>query len=537
MLNLSISESIFDAVKKAYPEVDIKLEDIALEHPAVEEYGDYSTNIALKLKIDAKKIIENLPGATLAGPGFINFKLTSEQLVSHMAQALEEKDRYGSSNEGAGKTFIIDYSAPNIAKRFGIGHLRSTIIGQAIYNLYKFLGYTPVGDNHLGDWGTQFGKLLYMITTEKPEKLTIDKLEEMYVRFHRMAEEDKSLEDKGRQWFKKIEDGDTEARRIWQECWDISMAEFNRIYQLLNVKIDYTLGESFYEDKMPALVELAKKSGVVHESEGALVIDIPGDKAPLMLIKSDGGTTYSTRDLATLMYRGKKWDPEIIVYEVGVEQAYYFNQLFVAAKLLKLVRPETALIHTKHGLYCLPEGKFSTRKGNAPKLEEILNEAIKRAEVLGSAETAQAVGIGAIKYYDLSHGVQSDIIFSWENMFSLEGDSGPYIQYTYARARSIIRKSQIPISKSQFPISNFANEEMAILRYLYRFPEVVEAAAKNYSPNLVCSYLFELAKRFNNLYNNCPILENNFRLALTEAVSIVLKNGLTLLGIVALERM
>lgn len=541
-----LAQQIAAAVNAAFPEAKISLEEINLEHPTVEDHGDYSTNIALKLAkqlgqnphVIAEKISDNLKNSSVAGPGFINITLTPEFLAEQVTRILKEKDAYGSSDVGKGQTVIVDYSAPNIAKPFGIGHLRSTIIGQAIYNSYKALGYKTVGDNHLGDWGTQFGKLLYMIDMEKPKELSIEKLEELYVKFHKLAEENKDLEEKARSWFKKLEDGDKKARELWQKCVDISMLEFNRIYDLLNVKIDYAYGEAFYEEIMPGVIEEAKKKKVARLSDGAWVIDIPGQKAPLMLVKSDGGTTYATRDLATLKFRKEKFNPDIVVYEVGGEQALHFVQLFSAARMLGYVKETTQLIHTKHGLYLAPDGKkFSTRKGKTVKLEEVLLESVQRAKKLGSEtdKMAKAVGIGAVKYFDLKHNVQSDIVFDWEKMFALEGDSGPYIQYTYARAKSVLQKATGQKGKAK--ANDINSDELVILRWIYRFPEIVEVAAKTFSPNLICSYLFELAKRFNSFYATSPILENDFRLALTEATSIVLKNGLTILGIEAPEKM
>lgn len=551
---MTISESlklqIHKAALEAFPGLELSVDDISIEHPSSESHGDYSTNLALKLKLGnpkevAQKISANLKNSTVAGPGFINITLDEKTLLNELQEILTKADEYGSSNLGQGKTVVIDYSAPNIAKRFGIGHLRSTIIGQALYNLYKFQGYKVIGDNHLGDWGTQFGKIMYMIDTEKPKELTVDILEDLYVRFHEMAEKDPNLDEKGREWFKKLESGDKEAKKLWQECIDISLKEFNRIYDLLNVKIDFAYGESFYQDKMSIVIKDAEE--ISTKSNGAQIIEIPNIKAPLILVKSDGATTYATRDLATLKFRKETWDPDVIIYEVGAEQTLHFNQLFAAAKMLGYVKENTELVHTKHGLYRWEHGKMKTRKGDTVKLEDILNEAISRAEKLGSKDTAKAVGIGAVKYLDLSHNVQSDIIFNWENMFNLQGDSGPYLQYTYARARSILRKI-VGVDLCVNPGAHIGaplQEESAILRYLYRFPEVIELAAKTYSPNLICTYLFELAKRFNNFYNNCPILTPDHpnlpyhpdRLSLTQAVSIILKNGLTLLGIEALEQM
>lgn len=529
---------------------------VVLEHPELQQNGDYSTNVALVAKLGregALKIKEAISDdeiiakSEVAGPGFINIWIRNDILIKVIDEVIAQAQGFGKNNSGEGKRVIVDYSAPNIAKPFGIGHLRSTIIGQALVNLYRFLGFETIGDNHLGDWGTQFGKLLYMIDTEKPAELNIDVLEEMYVRFHQMAEADKTLEDEARAWFKKLEEGDPVARSLWKQCWDVSMTEFYRIYDLLGVKIDETLGESFYEDKMGQVIEEAKAKGMAKQSEGAWVIEIPGMKVPLMLLKSDGATTYATRDLATVAYRMKRWNPVKMIYEVGGEQGLHFAQVFEAAKLLGYVDNKVELVHTRHGLYLDTDGKkFSTRKGKTVKLEEVLLEAVDRAKKLGdevSDETAKEVGIGAIKYFDLKHGVQSDIVFDWEKMFALAGNSGPYLQYTYARARSVLVKAadgNLKIQASFVPNA----EELSILRWMYRFPEVVVEAAQRYSPNLVCNYLFELAQRFNTFYNGHSILTpaeggqtKNFRVALTAAVAQILENGLNLLGIEAPEKM
>jgi len=548
---VKLSKQVLEAAKSIYFDVEIKIDDIQFSHPTLEEHGDYATNIALKLSKlvgrppleIANKIGEKLKKSEdkieIVAPGFINFFLGQKNLMEEIVTIDRLGDNYGSSKIGQGKTVVVDYSAPNIAKRFGIGHLRSTIIGQSLYNLYKFLGYQTIGDNHLGDWGTQFGKLLYMISSRNEKELSLDKLEELYVAFHEEAEKDPQLNEKGRLWFKKLEDGDSEARQLWKKCVEISMVEFEKIYKLLDVKIDYAYGESFYEDKMLAVVNDAKSKNISRESEGAVVIDIPGEKIPLILLKSDGATTYATRDLATLKYRFEQWHPEVVIYEVGGEQALHFVQVFAAARMLGYASDQVKLIHTRHGLYRWEHGKMRTRKGDTVKLDDILTEAVKRATQLGNSETAKDVGIGAIKYFDLKHNVTGDIIFDWEKMFELQGDSGPYLQYTYARARSVLRKAQ---PNWEFTDGNLKlePEEEALLRYLYRFPEVVEIAARMYSPNLLCTYLYELSRRYNNMYNNVSIIgsENeSWRLGLTNVTSIVLANGLNLLGIKALEKM
>ena len=533
---------------------------IHLEHPEVENHGDYSSNIALILKggrplaekiaavITPDEIIEK---TEVAGPGFVNIWLQKSYLVKELQRVLKENDGYGRSDDGKGKRVIIDYSAPNIAKRFGIGHLRSTIIGQAIYNLHRYLGYEVIGDNHLGDWGTQFGKLLYMIDREKPGELSIGLLEELYVRFHAQAAENNGMEEEARKWFRRLEEGEAHARELWEKCVEVSMGEFERIYKLLEVEIDIAYGESFYEQKMIEVIEEARQKGIARESQGAWVIETPAIKTPLMLVKSDGGTTYATRDLATLKFRRDKWQPKKIVYEVGGEQTLHFQQVFAAARLLGYAEKETELVHTRHGLYLSAGGKkFSTRKGDSIKLEEVLEEAIERARKLGNTDQAAVVGIGAVKYFDLMHQVQSDIVFDWEKIMNLEGNSGPYIQYTFARTQSVMGKVQnFSYNELSLYEGQLHPEEEMIIRWVYKFSEVVEESASRYAPNLLANFLYELAQRYNTFYNKHSILTPQggteaelqrirlFRLLLTEATGQVLKNGLNLLGIQAPERM
>lgn len=554
-----IRGQIVEALKKA-----TGIKKIGLEFPENESFGDYSSNVAMvsaKDKIgNPRKTAESIVGKLqkneklskivdkieIAGPGFINFWLKKEVLVDTLRQIDTAKSDFGKLETGKGKTVIVDYSSPNIAKPFGIGHLRSTIIGQALYNLYGALGYEVVGDNHLGDWGTQFGKLIYMIQTERPGKFSIESLEKLYVEFHKMAETDPGLEEKARECFKKLEDGDAEAKKIWQECVDVSMKEFDRIYNLLGVKIDFAFGESYYMSEMRGMMDdpLIKKC-LSEGEDGAMIIDLidVGIKTPLMYLKNDGGTTYATRDLATLKFRVRKWDPAIIIYEVGAEQSLYFQQVFAAARLLGLVKPEVALVHTAHGLYLDRDGKkFSTRKGKTIKLTEVLDEAIKRAEKLGNKkEGAKEVGIGAIKYFDLMHSVGSNVVFDWEKMMNLEGNSGPYLQYTVARINSVLAKA--PSFKglsSKAVYSNLDSEELSILRSLVKFPDVIKEAAENFAPNLLCNYLYDLAQKYNGFYNKDKIIggdNETLRLALSSGVNQVLKNGLKILGIATPERM
>jgi arginyl-tRNA synthetase len=554
-----IRDQIVSAIKEASG-----TKEVEIEFPENEAFGDYSTNIALnikgknsretaeelvsKLKKEAElsKIVEKIE---IAGPGFINLWLKKDVLIDNLIQIDRVKEKYGSSEVGKGKTVVIDYSSPNIAKPFGIGHLRSTIIGQAIYNLYKYCGYEVIGDNHLGDWGTQFGKLLFKLqnlTEAEIDKLTIDDLEKLYVEFHSEAEQKPEMEDEARKWFKKLEDGDEKAKKLWQTCVDTSLKEFNRIYELLGVKIDFAFGESYYESEMRQMMEdTGIKKYLKEGEEGATIIDLSkkGINVPLMFLKGDGATTYATRDLATIKFRIRKWNPDIIIYEVGAEQTLHFRQIFAAARLLGLVKESVELVHTAHGLYLAPDGKkFSTRKGKTIKLDEVLSEAIERAKKMGNSDekVAQEIGIGAIKYYDLMHSVQSDIIFDWERIMNLEGNSGPYLQYTVARTNSVLEKANFKGESLQVEPDLLSGGELLILRTLTQFSEVVDNSARFYSPSLLCTYLYNLAQKFNSFYNADRIIGSDnekLRLALTFGVGQVLKNGLKLLGISSPEKM
>jgi len=575
MIREKIKKDLKGIVQKL---LKVKIKDIHLEHPENPEHGDYFSNLAMAkfkqinrkqraannpLEL-AQKIAENFPKTKylerikVVPPGFINFYLRDEIFTPNLKKILKEKEKYGSSKIGKGKTVIVDYSSPNIAKPFGIGHLRSTIIGQAIYNIYKFLGYKVIGDNHIGDWGTQYGKLFYAIKKwSDPSKLptmTVQDLVELYVRFHEEAAKNPSLNDQGRLWFKRLEEGHREAERIWQECVRISWEEFNRIYDLLDVHIDFAFGESFYKDKMSALIKEAKELGIAKESEGALIIEVGKGMPPLLLLKSDGATTYHARDLATIKWRQERFGPvDEMIYETGVDHKLHFQQLFVAARKFAWGK-RVKYTHIAHGMIRLKTGRMRTRKGEIVLLENVLNEAIKRARKIieeknpnlkEPEKVAKAVGVGAVKYNDLSQHYSKNIIFSWDKMLNLQGNSAPYLQYTHARAQSILRKAKIKEQKIEsFDALKLREaKEIALLKLLHQFPETIEKAAENYSPNLICNYLFELAQVFNNFYEVLPVLKTKnkelkkARLVLVKATSQVIKNGLNLLGISAPERM
>jgi arginyl-tRNA synthetase len=573
-------------VKKKLPQFDIL--EIIIEHPEEKNYGDYSTSIAMKIgkeiKKDPMKTAENLKSQIsnlkidlfekieAVSPGFINFYLSEKGLLNFLEKVLKEKERYGSSKIGKGKTMVIDYSSPNIAKPFGVGHLRSTIIGQALYNIYKFLGWKCVGDNHIGDWGSQFGKLIVAIkkwNKKELKNLTIQELENLYVKFHQEAEKDPGLLEEGREEFKKLEQRDRENKKIWQFCVNLNLKELDRIYNILGIKIDYALGESFYQDKMEEVIKDAEKKGIAKKSEGALVISLSDIKTPLMLLKSDGATTYATRDLATIRYRIKRWRPDLIIWEVGADQKLYFQQLFEAAQMLGYGKKEqlftplnsrkanlTGFIHIAHGLVRSSTGKFSTRKGETIHLEEILKEVIEKAKnIVSQSETlkkvsekekqkiAEKIGIGAVKYNDLSRHHSRDIVFDWDKALSLEGNSAPYLQYTFIRCQSVLKKANWKNNYQKIKFIEFNSEEKNLLREIYKFGEIVEQSAKNFSPNLICNYIFYIAQRYNYFYELYPIISatnqelKSFRLALTAAVAQILKTSLSLLGISVPQKM
>lgn len=565
-----------------------------IDTPTDLSHGDYTTNVAL---IAAKEIgkppralaeeiastINNhlstlkLDKVDVAGPGFINFWVAKEALLGNLTRHAAEYPTAGAEDTkmtlpdiGNGKTVIVEYSSPNIAKPFTIGHLRSTIIGDAIANLLEAVGYEVKRDNHIGDWGTQFGKQMYAIKTwgdeaaieqaENPVKALVD----LYIKFHEEAEKDPRLEDAAREWFKRLEDGDPEARRLWEKCIAWSWKEFAQIYDVLNVHFTENngrgYGESFFEDKMqPVVAELTAKDMLKEGKEGASMVFFPDESKlpPLMILKKDGTTLYATRDLATDKFRLEKYGKDItIINEVGAEQSLYFQQLYMLESMLGWYEKHQR-VHVKHGLYRFKDEKMSTRKGNVVWLEEVLDEVIKRAENLQKQSNesqstpsaiAEQVGIGALKWNDLKRSSHEDIVFDWDTLLSMEGNSGPYMQYTYVRTQSVLRKAEEAEGLAQraesreFMAESLEPEEVLLLRLLYKFDETIIDAAEKYSPNILCLYLFTVAQQFNVFYQASPILKasdekREFRLALTSATGVVIKKGLSLLGIKTPERM
>jgi arginyl-tRNA synthetase len=563
-------ENLLKKVFGAEGSVDISVPDEEL-------FGHYSTNFALRqakvrgvsplelAKEYAVRISEAAPAGFFqkveaAAPGFINFWLSEKTVQAEFKKIAGDKE-YGVGNIGNGKTVIVEYSQPNLAKKLHVGHMRTTIIGAALANILELSGYRVVRWNYLGDWGTQFGKLIaaYKLWGNKKEveKDPIEELQKLYVRFHAEAKMDPALEKRGQEEFRRLEEGDRENRKLWEWFKKESLKEFKKIYEVLDVDFDIWIGEAFFEGEGKSVVQELLDDHVAERSEGAVVVRLDDVGLPPALIqKSDGASLYLTRDIANLRYRLRKYKPAKILYVVGNEQALAFEQLFAVAK--KLGWNSAELKHIKYGLV-LGEGgkKLSTREGTAEILEDLLSEAVVKArEVIeiknpGAAPTekteiAFAVAIGALKYNDLKENRTTDIIFNWEKMLDFSGDSGPYLQYTYARLKSILRKAKISDAKlraKSVDVTMLARTaELTLMRKLFEFPDIVERAGELYSTSTLATYLYKLAVTANKFYETTPILSDEdearrmARLLLIATTARILQKGLGLLGIKTLEK-
>lgn len=583
-----LTKSIIEALQALNIAVD---KQILFAVPTDPSHGDLSCNLAMQIFPGLKsasfaspyalaqelvtKILSNLPSeiqsVSVAGPGFINFVLSDGLIQKYVQEIATQFTIPITSNQ---KKVVVEFSSPNIAKPFTVGHLRSTIIGNAVANLYESLGWTVYKDNHVGDWGTQFGKLIVAIqhwgnldeieALEKPVK----RLVELYVKFHDEAKTSPTLDDQAREWFTKLEHGDSTAREIWQRCVDLSFKEFHQIYAQLDITFTENdgkgYGESFFEDKMAEVVSILEKSGYLKDGdEGAKLFFFPNEEfPPLMILKKDGSTLYSTRDLATDFFRLHHYGTDIrVVNEVGSEQSLYFSQLFRIEELLGWY-PKGQRIHVKHGLFRLKDQKMSTRSGNVIWLEDVLNEAINRATKLAveseshpavgptqepiavstvttstisqSKKTTRQIAIGAIKWNDLKRSPQMEVVFDWDELLSMHGNSGPYMQYTVVRAKSVLSRST---SLPEVNLSDWTmNSHERLLAYqLTRFLAVVEQAAYDHSPHILTTYLYTLAQLYNSFYNTYKIIgsgdEESKRITLTQATANVIEKGCAILGI------
>ena len=509
-------------------------------------------------KHDEAKIFDRIE---LGGGGFINIWLSQEAIRGEFRRIVKAGGSWGKVKVKVKnrETVIVEYSSPGIAKPMHVGHIRSTIIGDAIANVYEFLGYRVVRWNYIGDWGTQFGKLIaaYKLWGNRREvtKDPVEELEKLYVRFHKELKNNPALEAEGREEFKKLEAGDKKNKKLWRWFKKESLKEFNRIYNRLGVTFSVSIGEAFYEKDLEGAINLLKEEGLAQESEGALMVELERfDLPPAMIRKSDGATLYLTRDIANLKYRIEEYEPKKILYVVANEQTLHFSQLFAIAKMIDLAKDKhmPELAHVKFGLVRGETGKkLSTREGTAIKLNELLDRSIKLSqEALGARkvelrkseakEVAEILGIGAVKYNDLSQNRMSDIVFDWEKMLSFEGNSAPYLQYTYARLKSILKKARGIPKLNGMALEN--ERDLVLVLKLSEFPEVLGRVKETYMPSQLASYLYELAREVNSYYHSEPVLYSEselraVRLNLVKAASDVIKTGLSLLGIKTVEKM
>lgn len=499
--------------------------------------------------IERSKEIEKVE---IAG-GYLNFYINKVLITEEVLREISKNDEYGKSDIGKGKNIVIDYSAPNIAKPFHIGHLRSTVIGGALYNVYKYLGYNTIGINHLGDYGTQFGKLIegYKLWENEYEieENPINELTKIYIRINNLCKEDENVLNRCRDNFKRLEDGDEYCTKIWEKFRELSLKEFEKVYKLLGSKFDSWNGEAFYSDKMSEVIEILQNTGKLQKSQGAKIIDLEdkGINTPCIIEKTNGSTTYATRDLAAILYRARNYDFDKALYVTSYEQVLHFKQVFEVAKLLGLDEKYTnGLEHVSFGMVLLPTGKMSTREGNVVKLEDLLNESIQRAEKIieeknpdleDKKDIAKKVGIGAIIFNDLANSRVKDEIFDWDIILNFQGETGPYIQYTYVRTQSVLEKIEKMPEISKIKLDNLTDVySQNIIKLLYDFQNVLIQVTQKEEPSILSRYLIELAKAYSTFYNENKILceESKLqeaRIYLTYATGKVLKIGSNLLGI------
>ena len=556
---------IANAISKVVNINTTKIE-MSIEKPKGSENGDYAfpcfrlakelhkapqmiaNDIKENIKVDENQITK----IEVVG-GYLNFFINKEILVEEVLNEMSEDKEYGKSTIGNGKNIVIDYSAPNIAKPFHIGHLRSTVIGAALYKIYKYLGYNVTGINHLGDYGTQFGKLIegYKLWGNEYniEENPIDELTKIYIRINQACKEDEKVLENCRNNFKKLEDGDKYCVEIWQKFRELSLKEFQKVYDILGSKFDSWNGEAFYSDKMPEVIDILNKTGKLVESDGAKIIDLEdkGINTPCIIEKSNGSSTYATRDLAAIMYRARTYDFDKALYITSYEQVLHFKQVFEVAKLLGLDEKYTnGLEHVAFGMVLLPTGKMSTREGTSIKLIDLLNEAISRAKAIieqknpeleNKDEVAKRVGVGAVIFNDLANNRVKDEIFDWDTILNFQGETGPYIQYTYVRTKSVIEKAGGVPDISEVSSELLQDEySIKLLKLIYDFEDVLVQVTDKNEPSILSRYLIDVAKTYSNFYNENKIINDNenlqnARVYLTFSVGRILKTGAGLLGI------
>jgi arginyl-tRNA synthetase len=575
--DIQLTNWMRSSFQAAYPALDLAQIKVAVEPATQPQFGDYQCNAAF----EAAKIVKSPPRAVaakiiaaapkndcvakldIAGAGFINITLADEWLARQI-EAIARDPAFGVPAIGAGRPVCIDYSGPNVAKPMHVGHIRSTVIGNALDRTLRFLGYRVIADNHFGDWGTQFGVLIMgyrnFLDQDALQNSPVEELERVYVKSYEKATQDSAWMDQCRQELVKLQAGDKDNAALWREFVSLSKVEFDKIYRRLGVKFELSRGESYYNARLPGLVEMLKKQNIVRESEGAQVAFFDetcpapdGKKLPPAIVqKSDGGYNYLSTDLATVRTRVEEFNPEMIIYVTDERQQLHFAQLFAVCRRLGC---KTNLRHVWFGLMRLPQGTFSTREGNVIRLEKLLDEAESRALAVAreinpdmpadqQKEVARAIGIGAVKYADLSQNPQSVVTFTWDKALALNGNSAPYLQYTYARIRSVEQKYLAQYSGEQLesaPIVLKEPQERRLAVQLVRFAEIVPQAARLFKPSIIADYLYQLAGIYNPFYQNVPFLKSpdgvrESRIRLGNITAAVLRKGLDLLGIETPER-
>lgn len=561
---LDFREKAVELIKKHVEELTLEEINNLIEVPPSYDMGDYAFPVFSLAKTYRKApniIAEELANKISSDENFekienkaayLNFFIDKNKLTESVLNEIVEKgNTFGSSDLGHGKTVIVEYSSPNIAKPFHIGHIRTTVIGNSLYKIYKYLGFNTVSINHLGDYGTQFGMLISAYKKwgdrEVIEADPINELLKLYVRFNKEAEDDDSLRDEARYWFKELENGNEEALELWQWIRDVSLKEFNKVYDMLNIEFDSYAGESFYSDKMPAVLKEMEDSGIMKESEGASIVDLePYGMPPALIKKSDGSTLYTTRDITAALYRKENYDFYKNIYVVGSQQNLHFKAWI---KIVELMGYDWAkdCIHIPFGMVSLEGSTLSTRKGNVVFLEDVLNTAVDNTlKIINERNpnledkdlVAKQIGIGAVIFQELFNQRIKDYVFSWERTLSFDGETGPYVQYTHARTNSLLEKGEFNIADEVDYTLLGSEDEINIIRLIYDFPEIVVDSMEKNEPFFITRHIVELAKAFNKFYNSSPIIIEDLelkkaRLMLTYSVKTVIKIGLNLLGIEA----
>lgn len=568
-IKLKIAKTIKDAID---PEIDIN--DIAckIEVPKDKKNGDFAypcfnlakilknspVNIANDIKENIK-LIDEIKNVQVVN-GYLNFYINDMNIVKKVITNIyNQKEKYGFQNIGNNQNVCLDYSSPNIAKPFHLGHLRTTIIGRAISNLYKELGYNTISINYLGDWGRQFGLVIEGYKRFKDEynieKDPLHSLSDMYVRANNLAKDDEKVMDMARENFKKLEDGNEEYLKLWKYFRDMSLQEYYKTYDILGCKFDSYNGEAYYNDKMDEVIEILEKKGVLVESQGAKVVMLGENEPPCIIVKSNGSTIYATRDLAAILDRSRTYDYVKSIYVTSYEQIHHFKQIFEVAKYLVDEKYTKELVHVPYGMVRLKTGKMSTREGTVIYLQDLLNDAIKKAALVLEEKNAdlddkeliaKQVGVGAVVFNDLKTTKIKDVIFDLDEMLRFDGETGPYIQYTYVRTKSILKKAgfnidNIDIESIKFELLN-TNDEIELIKLLDKFSDIIRRSAENYEPSILARYLIDVASQFSRFYNNCTVITDDIELKkvrclLVYITEIVIKKGLAILGIEAPDKM